>query len=236
MVGVFPLLVMCDQRDIDGFYVTHHPAMETPVVFVYDRYQGGIGLAEKAFQSLEDILALAFETVEACGCDRGCPSCVQSGTCRYRNEMLDKDAAAVILGEILGRSNRTAVRQTIQPKAERRPRRERRLRRERRAEAWRPETPSRAVQRILREREQVRLREAMAQARREAMRQQYATKSKWQEGDRVWHLEYGAGTVLTSKIIGGSEIVTIKFDRRRGPVEINTSQHSLKAMTSGRRR
>ena len=48
----------------------------TPTIYLYDNQPGGIGLAERIFQVLPDLLARARETLEACACRRGCPSCV----------------------------------------------------------------------------------------------------------------------------------------------------------------
>jgi len=50
LTGVMPLLVMCDRRDVDGFFHSAHPDLGAPAVFVYDAYEGGIGLAEVAYQ------------------------------------------------------------------------------------------------------------------------------------------------------------------------------------------
>jgi DEAD/DEAH box helicase domain-containing protein len=47
----------------------------TPTIYLYDNQPGGIGLAERIFEVLPDLLARGFETLEACGCRSGCPSC-----------------------------------------------------------------------------------------------------------------------------------------------------------------
>jgi DEAD/DEAH box helicase domain-containing protein len=48
----------------------------TPTIYLYDNQPGGIGLAERMFQVLPDLLARARETLGSCACRRGCPSCV----------------------------------------------------------------------------------------------------------------------------------------------------------------
>src|SRR6185312_9113069 len=40
----------------------------TPTIYLYDNQPGGIGLAERIFEVLPDLLARGFETLEACGC------------------------------------------------------------------------------------------------------------------------------------------------------------------------
>ncbi|HEV8673868.1 MAG TPA: DEAD/DEAH box helicase [Methylomirabilota bacterium] len=47
-----------------------------PTVYLYDNQPGGIGLAEKLFELLPPLLARARETLAACPCRAGCPSCV----------------------------------------------------------------------------------------------------------------------------------------------------------------
>jgi DEAD/DEAH box helicase domain-containing protein len=48
----------------------------TPTIYLYDNQPGGIGLAERIFQVLPDLLARGLETLLSCGCRSGCPSCV----------------------------------------------------------------------------------------------------------------------------------------------------------------
>src|SRR5262245_15927913 len=48
----------------------------TPTIYLYDNLPGGIGLAERIFEVLPDLLARGLETLEACPCPAGCPSCV----------------------------------------------------------------------------------------------------------------------------------------------------------------
>ena len=47
-----------------------------PTVYLYDSYPGGVGLAEKAFGLLPEILKASLELISACQCADGCPGCV----------------------------------------------------------------------------------------------------------------------------------------------------------------
>jgi DEAD/DEAH box helicase domain-containing protein len=47
-----------------------------PTIYLYDAHAGGIGLAEHVFEVLPDLLRRGLETLEACPCRSGCPSCV----------------------------------------------------------------------------------------------------------------------------------------------------------------
>jgi DEAD/DEAH box helicase domain-containing protein len=71
-----------------------------PAIFVYDAYEGGIGLAEKAYEVLPDLFATALELVRDCWCDKGCPSCIYSPKCGNDNRPLDKEATVMILEDL----------------------------------------------------------------------------------------------------------------------------------------
>ncbi len=72
------------------------------MVFVYDGYPGGAGIAELGFAAGARLVAATQEAIAACGCEAGCPSCVQSPKCGNWNEPLDKAGALALLGVILG--------------------------------------------------------------------------------------------------------------------------------------
>jgi DEAD/DEAH box helicase domain-containing protein len=74
--SIIPLYVMCDPSDI--FVVPQVKAAhnDKPTVFIYDRYPGGIGLSEKVYEKIEQILSEARSLIEICPCQSGCPSCI----------------------------------------------------------------------------------------------------------------------------------------------------------------
>jgi DEAD/DEAH box helicase domain-containing protein len=100
IIALMPLHVMCDRWDIGGLSSPAFGDEGEPVVFVYDAYEGGIGLAEKAFGILDDMFSSAHELVRDCPCERGCPSCIYSPKCGNDNQPLDKDATILILGDL----------------------------------------------------------------------------------------------------------------------------------------
>ena len=90
-----PIFLLCDIRDVGSWLGDGSPAQAgqvvtretmraqllqgetfTPTIYLYDNQPGGIGLAERIFEVLRDMLARGLETLEACGCRSGCPSCV----------------------------------------------------------------------------------------------------------------------------------------------------------------
>ena len=98
LISVLPLLAMCDRWDIGGLSTNLHPQTLRPTVFVYDGHAGGVGIAQRGHDRFAELVASAARVVGECRCRDGCPSCVQSPKCGNLNEMLDKGAAARLLG------------------------------------------------------------------------------------------------------------------------------------------
>jgi DEAD/DEAH box helicase domain-containing protein len=90
-----PIFLLCDIRDVGAWLGDGSPSQAgqvvtretmraqllqgetfTPTIYLYDNQPGGIGLAERIFEVLPELLARGLETLEACGCRNGCPSCV----------------------------------------------------------------------------------------------------------------------------------------------------------------
>ncbi len=103
-IGVLPLFAMCDRWDIGGVSYPLHPQTQTPAIFIYDGYPGGVGITEKGFALIDALMAATREVIEACPCEAGCPSCVQSPKCGNLNEPLDKRAALMLLEGLLERN------------------------------------------------------------------------------------------------------------------------------------
>ncbi len=101
MIGIMPFHVMCDRWDIGGVSTIHHPETGKPTVFIYDGFEGGIGLTEKAFKLITDIMKMTYQLIRDCKCENGCPGCIYSPKCGNENEPLDKRGAILILEEIL---------------------------------------------------------------------------------------------------------------------------------------
>jgi DEAD/DEAH box helicase domain-containing protein len=97
-----PLFLMCDVRDLGAWLGDAPPEMTgcredatpgvltaqgtrarllaaerfEPTIYLYDNQPGGVGLTERLFDLLTPLVAQARETVAACPCRAGCPSCV----------------------------------------------------------------------------------------------------------------------------------------------------------------
>jgi len=102
-IGLLPLVALCDRGDIGGVSHPRHPDLGgLPAVFIHDAYPGGVGIAEVAYERIEDILRSVISTVQTCPCEDGCPSCVQSPKCGNNNQPLDKKGAGLLLKLFLG--------------------------------------------------------------------------------------------------------------------------------------
>lgn len=102
MIGLFPLFALCDRSDVGGISHTFHPQVGRPAVFIYDGYPDGIGLAERCFRVLDDLMDTALRLLRDCPCELGCPSCIHSPKCGSGNKPLDKAAAILTLEGLLG--------------------------------------------------------------------------------------------------------------------------------------
>ena len=100
-IGLLPLVATCDRWDIGGISTAAHPDTGAPSVFVYDGHEGGAGFAERAYGAAADWLRATRDTIAECGCESGCPSCVQSPKCGNGNNPLAKAAAVKVLEIVL---------------------------------------------------------------------------------------------------------------------------------------
>jgi DEAD/DEAH box helicase domain-containing protein len=101
-IALLPLFALCDRNDIGGVSTSFHPDTGKAQIFIYDAYPGGVGIVEKGFEVVNELWAATSRAIEACPCQDGCPSCVQSPKCGNNNEPLDKKAGVILLRGLLG--------------------------------------------------------------------------------------------------------------------------------------
>lgn len=109
---VVSLHTMCDPHDLGTAVDMKNTA--GPTLFVYDKYPGGLGYAQRAFHIMEIVMEDALCLIQECRCEDGCPSCVgspllphsqQDPDAAIKGRIPDKEAALALLHAMLGRED-----------------------------------------------------------------------------------------------------------------------------------
>jgi DEAD/DEAH box helicase domain-containing protein len=100
-IGIMPLFTICDRWDVGGVSTVHQAETGLPTIVIHDAYAGGAGVAELGYAAAHRHLRATLDVIEACPCDTGCPSCVQSPKCGNGNDPLDKAGAGALLRVLL---------------------------------------------------------------------------------------------------------------------------------------
>jgi DEAD/DEAH box helicase domain-containing protein len=101
MIAMAPLYAMCDRWDIGGVSTPMHTDTEQPTIFIYDGFEGGIGISESLYAIIGKLFTATLQLINNCECTEGCPSCIYSPKCGNENKPLDKRAAKIILTKLL---------------------------------------------------------------------------------------------------------------------------------------
>ncbi|MCZ2401795.1 DEAD/DEAH box helicase [Paenarthrobacter sp. Z7-10] len=100
-IGLLPLVASSDRWDVGGVSTAVHADTGQPTIFVYDGHPGGAGFAERGFEAARTWLRATRDAIDACECETGCPSCVQSPKCGNKNNPLDKRGAVQLIDVLL---------------------------------------------------------------------------------------------------------------------------------------
>jgi DEAD/DEAH box helicase domain-containing protein len=101
MIAMSPIFAMCDRWDIGGLSTPLHPDTGKPTIFIYDGFEGGIGISEALYAKIAELWEKTLQLIDNCECKEGCPSCIYSPKCGNENEPLDKKAASIILKRLV---------------------------------------------------------------------------------------------------------------------------------------
>lgn len=100
LMAVAPLVAGCDRGDLGSTWYTVSPDTLAPVLYVFDRTPGGVGLAERLMEDRVEWIGAARRLLRTCPCPEGCPACLLSARCEVANEMLSKRGAIDLLGKL----------------------------------------------------------------------------------------------------------------------------------------
>ena len=100
LISVAPFHVMCDTYDLGGVSKNMHQDTLNATIFIYDGFEGGVGLTDKAYTLFEDIIKMAYELIRDCECESGCPACIYSSQNQTDDKHLNKEGTLLILKQL----------------------------------------------------------------------------------------------------------------------------------------
>ena len=115
----YPSVALGDPTDLGSQTTLGHPQTQSPTIFWYDNYQGGMGASDKLYDRIEELFEASIHTLTDCSCStiEGCPNCTQIGSCDRNNEGLSKPAALMLLSALMGRTYSIPIQPHIYSKS-----------------------------------------------------------------------------------------------------------------------
>eukprot|EP00897_Mesotaenium_endlicherianum_P010153 jgi/Mesen1/9166/ME000591S08489 len=104
IINILPLYIMCSSADIATECVNPQDTRYSPErLLLFDSQRGGSGICAQARPMFSELMRAALELISACDCvePAGCPNCTQCMKCNEYNEVLDKQAAVIILQGVM---------------------------------------------------------------------------------------------------------------------------------------
>lgn len=106
ILSVTPFHVMCDSYDLGGVAQNLHEDTMNATIFIYDAFEGGIGLSNKAYKLFKDIIKMSYELIKDCECESGCPACIYSSQDQVGDKYLNKEGTLFILEKLYENLNK----------------------------------------------------------------------------------------------------------------------------------
>ena len=72
-------------NDIGGVSYPFFPELGKAFIFIYDGYEGGIGISEKLYETFKALVQMTYNLIKDCECEEGCPACILSSKCGNNN-------------------------------------------------------------------------------------------------------------------------------------------------------
>jgi DEAD/DEAH box helicase domain-containing protein len=82
----------CDAFDIVSITDKEHYHYRNHTIFIYDNYHKGLGICDRIFFNIEDLIRRVNIRLANCNCDGGCPACIiKNSFCEHKEGTTDKD-------------------------------------------------------------------------------------------------------------------------------------------------
>ena len=95
-IGSF-FIIPADRHDTS----THSKSSNSEkAAYLYENYEGGIGIAKKIFSQWHEVLKKGIEIAKSCPCSQGCPNCIMPPRVRD-GSLIDKREGILLANEIL---------------------------------------------------------------------------------------------------------------------------------------
>ncbi len=75
-----------------------HSNVNEKSLYLYENYEGGIGVARRVFEDWQDVITKGIKIAETCKCDKGCPNCILPPR---KSEDMDKNSGIKLACAIL---------------------------------------------------------------------------------------------------------------------------------------
>jgi len=99
----------CDSSDIVSLTESGHHYSRNHTVFFYDNYHKGMGISERIYYNIEDLLQRAHIRISNCGCADGCPSCIiKNSYCEHHEKFTDKEGTQIFLNAFISKPSKRA--------------------------------------------------------------------------------------------------------------------------------
>ncbi|WP_121823230.1 DEAD/DEAH box helicase [Halostella salina] len=114
MIKMAPLELRLDNSDMGGLSTLRHSEVDSPVWFIHDAVEGGIGFSHSIYENFEAVAQRTLERIDGCDCGRdiGCPACLMSSQCGNQNEPLHRPASVGLLEKALEQVRRISNQST----------------------------------------------------------------------------------------------------------------------------
>ena len=89
-MALLPPMILASADDLGVHVIGKEETTGRAQLMIYDHFHGGMGMAEKGFSLITELLQLAFKVISTCECESGCFACVAA----WRTRHLEQDQGA----------------------------------------------------------------------------------------------------------------------------------------------